>query len=185
MFNTIDVVWVVFFFFSKVCRINSRPHTGLNRPIHFLNVFKHEAHCRIQYCAVPLIVRIFRDCDVMRPYFWEVIWGSINQDFWFSDSQPGCSWNPWGTLKTVVCRPSLQTSWNRISGSEVLASEGLKFSDDSKVRQGLRTIDLVHWQQREMDKRETENEVVALIGCKHSSLVHWFSNRVVLPLRGH
>lgn len=61
--------------------VNSRLCTDLdlNRPINFLSVFKYEVHYRIQYWAVPVAVRILRDCDVMRPYFWEVIWGNINK----------------------------------------------------------------------------------------------------------
>lgn len=47
-----------FFFFSEIYRIKSRLLcTGLN----FLHIFKHEARSKIQYCAVLLAVRIFRD----------------------------------------------------------------------------------------------------------------------------
>ena len=65
MFSTINTVWI-FFFFSEICRIKCRLLcTGLNKPINFLHIFKHEAHGKVQYCAVLLAVRIFRDCDGM------------------------------------------------------------------------------------------------------------------------
>lgn len=168
MFSTIDIVCIGVFF-SEICRIKSRPCTGLNQPINFLNVFKCEAHFRIQYCAVSLAIRIFSDCDRMRLYFWEVICNSITQDFWFSDSQPGCTLNPRGALKTSVCRSYLQTNWIRISGGETLASDSLKLPSDSKVQQGLRTIDLVRQQWCEVYKQEKqrENGHVALMGFKH------------------